>query len=342
MAKRFTGIGMVAVLTAVGGFAALGACGGDSDSGDCSTLPSCCSQIKDASDKAECLEVAETGDAASCEEVQASFVSLAECVVSTSTGGSATGCAGLSACCSSLPSADQAECSAIAADGVDAVCTDELTVYGSMCPSTTTSTGGTGCAGLSACCSTLAADEQAACSDIASNGNDSLCTTEMDSFGCSIDTGTGPGTGTGACLTLSACCSTTTDEQGCEEVVGAGSEADCAAVESSYCATATVDAGGGMGDCSTLADCCASSIDDSACEEIVNTGIVAECTAAEQSYCSTVTVDAGTGGCPSLSTCCSSISDTTEQDECNEIVSEGNATECSETLTSYTADGICG
>jgi hypothetical protein len=48
----------------------------------------------------------------------------------------------------------------------------------------------------------------------------------------------------------------------------------------------------------------------------------------------------GSGGCSSLSDCCSSVPSADEA-SCNEVVTEGDATVCSEELSAYMSAGYC-
>jgi hypothetical protein len=306
MAKRFTGIGVLVVLTAVGGFAALAACGTDSDAGTCATLTTCCAQITgttqgDMSNHSECLAVLGTMDDSSCGTAQADFEGAGVCTVSTSTGTGATGCAGLSACCSSSP--DPATCAEFVAEGNDAVCSAEITIYGSACVTVTPVTA-TGCAGLTACCTSLSGTAQTECDGLVTDsaGSDTNCTTfltslQTDGMCAASGTGTGTGTGGSSCSTLSACCGTLESEEqaGCDETVTEGNDALCASSVTSYGCGAT-GTGSGTG--------------------------------------------TSGGGCSALSTCCATIEEA-EQATCNEIVSEGNDSSCSATLTDYEDSSLC-
>ena len=67
MFKRIFGIGVLGFL------AAAAACNTSDASGDCTTLTSCCSQLTDASNKELCTELVGQGDATSCGEAQSDF-----------------------------------------------------------------------------------------------------------------------------------------------------------------------------------------------------------------------------------------------------------------------------
>jgi hypothetical protein len=358
MAKRFTGIGVLVVLTAVGGFAALAACGTDSDAGTCATLTTCCAQITgttqgDMSNHSECLAVLGTMDDSSCGTAQADFEGAGVCTVSTSTGTGATGCAGLSACCSSSP--DPATCAEFVAEGNDAVCSAEITIYGSACVTVTPVTA-TGCAGLTACCTSLSGTAQTECDGLVTDsaGSDTNCTTfltslQTDGMCAASGTGTGTGTGGSSCSTLSACCGTQgADETSCEEIVTAGVETSCASYVTLFgCGGTGTGTGTGGTSCATLSTCCGTleSEEQAGCDETVTEGNDALCASSVTSYgCGATGTGSGTGtsggGCSALSTCCATIEEA-EQATCNEIVSEGNDSSCSATLTDYEDSSLC-
>jgi hypothetical protein len=266
MAKRFTGIGVVAVLTAIGGFVALGACGGDSDAvdGDCTTLPTCCTQLSDASNKTLCEQIVMTADPTSCGEAQADFETDSLCKVSSGGGGGGgTGCAGLMTCCGTLSGEDATLCAdeVTASAGSDSECSVYLTSY-PTCASvgTGTGTGGTGCAGLSSCCATLPSEEQAGCQEVASEGIATTCSEELSVLCPGTGTGTGTGTGGTGCSGLSSCCATLPSEEqaGCQEVVSEGIATTCTEEESVLCPGTGTGTGTGTGGCATLNACCPS------------------------------------------------------------------------------------
>ena len=90
------------------------------------------------------------------------------------------------------------------------------------------------------------------------------------------------------------------------------------------------------------------------CNELVTEGDDATCSAEltayqDDSLCgggSTTSSGSGTGtstgsgGCSALSSCCSSLP-SEEQAGCNDLVTEGNAAECSAELTAYQDDQLC-
>jgi hypothetical protein len=352
MLKRMMGVGVVVVM------AALGACNSDSDgSADCSSLPACCSQLTNAANKTECDEIVAEGDASSCASAQTEFESAGVCTVTTvSSSGGGTGCAGLTTCCDSLPTADQASCNVIASSNMDSLCTAELSSYvtAGSCKAATTTTTATGCAGLTTCCDSLPTADQASCNVIASSNMDSLCTAELSSYvtagscsgGTTGDDGDDTSTGTG-CAGLMDCCSSLsgTEQTGCNDEVTAadGSDTVCTEAISVYCpGTSTGDDDGGTtgAGCTALEDCCASSSAPASCEAVVNLDNDTECTESMTLYCGS-TGGGSTGSCSDLSTCCDSVSDATEQEECNEVVSAGDDEECSSTLSGFQSAGLC-
>lgn len=304
MAKRFMGMGVLAVL------AAIAACNTSGASGDCTTLTTCCSQLADASNKSECLQVVSMQDPTSCGEAQAAFEGDALCAPpATSTGSGATGCAGLSACCPSL-GASATACEEIVSLGQDSTCTTELSSLqaANMCTtSVTISTGGTGCSGLGSCCGSLPAADQATCNEYVSLNQDATCTAALTSFkqggycgggtiGTGPTTGTGPGTGGTDCSDLSTCCNglSSAFQTSCNEVVTAGISTECAAelstlqTEGMCGGSSSTGTGGGTGGsgCSALSACCGSvpAADQSACNEYVTLGQDATCTSALSSF----------------------------------------------------------
>jgi hypothetical protein len=312
MAKRFTGIGVVVVLAAIGGLGALGACNSSSDStGDCSTLETCCAQVTDASEKSSCMTIVSEGDATTCGTIQSEYEQNSLCKVTTVSTGGGGGCAGLTTCCGSLSAALQPTCDqeVSLSGGADSMCSTYLQAYqnAGMCASvgTGTGTGGTGCAGLSTCCGSLPSADQSGCDTIVSEGVDSTCSTDLSAYEaaglCSAGTGTGTGTGGTGCAALSTCCASApaADQSSCDAIVSEGSDTTCSAELTSFMAAGLCGGGAGSG-----------------------------------------TGTSGTG-CASLSTCCASVP-AADQSSCDAIVSEGSDTTCSEELTAYTNAGLCG
>jgi len=327
MVKRIVGIG-VAVVAAV---AALGACNsGSSLSGDCSTLTTCCAQITSASDKSVCTEGVATADDGLCAQIQADLEGDSLCVVSTaSSSSSGSDCGALTSCCASLPAAEQSACTEVATGGVESSCATELSEFHTLglCASATagpvtTGSGagtGTGCSGLSGCCSSLPSAEQAGCTTLVTEGNETVCTEELSAYRTSGYCGggttsgfAGSGTGTSSsaggtgCSGLSGCCSSlpSAEQPGCTTLVTEGNESVCSEELTAYQSSGYCGGSSGAG---------------------TSTG--------------SGTGTSG-GGCSGLSGCCASLP-SAEQSGCNTIVTEGDDSVCSEELTAYQTDGLC-
>lgn len=254
MVKRIVGIG-VAVVAAV---AALGACNsGSSLSGDCSTLTTCCAQITSASDKSVCTEGVATADDGLCAQIQADLEGDSLCVVSTaSSSSSGSDCGALTSCCASLPAAEQSACTEVATGGVESSCATELSEFHTLglCASATagpvtTGSGagtGTGCSGLSGCCSSLPSAEQAGCTTLVTEGNESVCSEELTAYqssgycggssGAGTSTGSGTGTSGGGCSGLSGCCASlpSAEQSGCNTIVTEGDDSVCSEELTAY------------------------------------------------------------------------------------------------------------
>ncbi len=316
MFKRIFGIGVLGFL------AAAAACNTSDASGDCTTLTSCCSQLTDASNKELCTELVGQGDATSCGEAQSDFEGDGLCVVATTSGSSGSGCAGLGTCCSSLAAADQPLCQDVAGAGDEATCAAALSSYqtAGMCAASVSisiPSGGSGCSGLSSCCSLLPSEEQAGCNNLVTEGDDATCSAELTAYqddslcggkatGPTSGSGTGTSGGGSGCSGLSSCCSSLPSEEqaGCNELVTEGDDATCSAELTAY-------------------------QDDSLCGGGSTT-----------SSGSGTGTSTGSGGCSALSSCCSSLP-SEEQAGCNDLVTEGNAAECSAELTAYQDDQLC-
>jgi hypothetical protein len=292
---------------------------GATNPGACASLSACCLQVVDSSSKEECEDVVAMADASSCAEAQADFTQDDLCGGSM-TGGGSPACTALATCCSVLSSSLQTACNEVVAAANASTCGTELTSYETIgeCGGTTM-TGGTGCTALTACCASLSASDATSCEAevTAAGGSDTECTEELTAYqSLGMCTGTGSGTGSGSgsgsggstCGELSACCGSlpSADQSTCEEYVSSGVAADCSAalstfMESGYC--------GGLG-------------------------------SGSGSGASTSSGSSGGGGCAALSVCCASLT-SDDQEGCEEIVSEGDAAECSEELEAYTEAGDC-
>jgi len=122
----------------------------------------------------------------------AALIAAFACGASTTSG---SGCSGLSACCGGLPAASQPSCDAVVNAGNATVCEAELaelqcsrsgTGTGSATATMTTNTSAEGCAGLSACCSTLEGQAQASCEGVLAQ-DPSACAAQLSLF---IEAGT--------------------------------------------------------------------------------------------------------------------------------------------------------
>jgi len=276
----------------------------------CAGLTACCATLS-ATQQTICNDyvTASAGSDSTCSTFLAEYPSC----MTVSTGG--TGCAGLSTCCASLPTAEQAGCDDIVSVGNATTCSAELTSLqsGGMCGTGSGSgTGGTGCAGLSACCGSLPSTEQVGCQDIVTAGDATTCSAELSAYQtdgmCGTGSGSGTGTGGTGCSALSSCCGTlpSTEQAGCQDIVTAGDATTCSAELTAY-----QDQGncGGTG-----------------------TGSGSSSTGSGSG--------SGGTGCSGLSACCSQLS-STYQTSCDTIVSEGNDATCSEELSVYQTDGLC-
>jgi hypothetical protein len=163
-----------------------------------------------------------------------------------------TGCTGLSACCSMLPSDESAGCDAVAsAPSVTASeCDDALATYqnaglcgGSEGSGGGSADGGSGCGALSACCPNVpVAGDPAACAMVASDGTEEACQESLEAYQkagyCASTAVVLPcppgscanGSSVESCASLESCCATLSgsEKAACEADVSVASESECA------------------------------------------------------------------------------------------------------------------
>ncbi len=207
----------------------------------CGALTACCSTLS-STEQTSCQMIASAGIDSLCTSELPTY----QCATTTSSG---TGCSGLSACCDTLSGSDKESCQLIVTDDPSA-CTASIATF---CPSTGSGTSnppmetkpttdGTGCSGLSSCCSSLSAAEQPDCQAIVTEGVDTTCSAELSAFqteglckGSSSSSGSGSSGGTG-CSGLSSCCSSlpSSEATGCQAIVSEGSDPTCSEELSAY------------------------------------------------------------------------------------------------------------
>jgi hypothetical protein len=164
-----------------------------------------------------------------------------------------TGCSGLSACCSMLPSDEVDGCQAVASapEATDSDCNDALVTYqgAGFCAggggAGSADSGATGCGALSACCPSVpVAGDPAACAMVASDGTEEACQESLEAYQtagyCSSgDTLCKPGFCMGGptaipvtqgCASLASCCGTlsATEAEACDSIVSEGDDSACA------------------------------------------------------------------------------------------------------------------
>jgi len=107
--------------------------------------------------------------------------------------GGGTGCSGLSTCCSSVPSADQASCTALVGEKDDTACDQLIEGYqsagycsglstGGGSSSSSTTSGSGSCSTLSGCCSGLPAADTSSCQQLAGDNDESACAEAVTGF----------------------------------------------------------------------------------------------------------------------------------------------------------------
>jgi hypothetical protein len=117
---------------------------------------------------------------------------------------------------------------------------------------------GSGCASLGACCTTLPPTEQPGCNDIVAVANDTTCGEELTAYQtagfCTFGSGTGSGSGGGGCAALSVCCGAlvSSEQPGCNAIVGEGDDSTCSAAlvayeDDGFCAVTSGSGTGGDG-----------------------------------------------------------------------------------------------
>jgi hypothetical protein len=156
--------------------------GGGGGGTGCAGLTTCCASVS-AAEQPTCgayMTIANGVDA-TCSTYLTTLQSAGMCAsVGTGPGTGATGCAGLSSCCSSLDSTYEPSCAAEVSAGVDSSCSAFLTELkaASYCgggTGTGPGTGTGGCATLSSCCSSLDSTYEPSCAAEVSAGVDSSC-----------------------------------------------------------------------------------------------------------------------------------------------------------------------
>jgi hypothetical protein len=319
MLKQWVCIGVLGTISA---FAAC-----NDVSGTCATLTTCCPQLT-GDNGSICKTLVAQGDDNSCGEAQADFEADDMCVVtSTSTPTTTsvgTGCAGLTACCNMVPSAEQIICQTEVTDsaGSDDTCTTDLESWSAYCTvSSGTSPGGgvgTGCAGLTACCADLTGSDQTLCQEEVSDaaGNETTCAGDLTLFQDEGYCGSSPGSGSGITISLDA--GTTSTGTGC-----AGLSSCCATLSGASqteCTEEVTDADGVDTTCDADLEVWH---DAGMCGGSTGTAPVADAGAGTSS-----------GSCATLSSC--------QEEACEEEVSEGLESACDEYLTDLQAAGSCG
>jgi hypothetical protein len=167
-----------------------------------------------------------------------------------------TGCGGLSACCSMLPSDEVGGCQAVASapEATDSDCNEALASYqgagfcGATAGSSGADSGATGCGALSACCPSVpVAGDPAACAMVASDGTEEACQESLEAYQragyCSSDVPLCPSgfctKGSSAspdCISLASCCGTLagSEAEACDTVVSEGDDSECATTLSDF------------------------------------------------------------------------------------------------------------
>ncbi len=235
-------------------------------------------------------------------------------------------------------------------------------IVGAIAGCTAASNGPSGdCGTLSQCCKQLSGANATSCTGIVAEGNANACAEAQSEFEGDNACGAVAREVPGGCSGLSTCCASLSkaDQIGCNAIVKAGNATDCAsdlAAEKSagMCGGTS---GGGSG-CSGLSSCCGSlsSAEKSSCNTVVNLGDDPTCTEEltayqESGFCGgSGAPDSGGGddssggggtGCSGLSSCCGSLP-SADKSGCTTLVNDGVDAACTEALTAYNADGLCG
>ncbi len=316
MSMKTVGTLLAAIIGAIAGCTAASS----GPSGDCGTLNQCCKQLSGAN-ATSCAGVVKDGNASACAQVQSEFEGDNACG-SSSTGSGSGGCSSLSTCCPSLSKADEIGCKAIVSAGDATNCANELAAEkaNGMCASS--STGGSGCSGLSACCGSLPPAAKSTCNAVVNLGNDDTCTNELSAYVMAGSCGGGspPDSGSG-------------DDSGGDDGGGGDSGGG--------------DSGGGGSGCSGLSSCCGSlpSADQSSCTTLVKDGVDVDCTTEltvlkAEGMCGGGGTDSGGGNCAGLSSCCGSLP-SADQAGCAELVSTGVDVDCAAGLEEYQSANYC-
>ena len=147
-----------------------------------------------------------------------------------------------------------------------------------------------------------------------------------------------------ACLGLRSCCSTLLvahDKTLCLAIAEDQTESLCTLASENYCAPPTAaDA------CTQLTSCCATLEDDQEdCQAVADAAVTTDCSASLDELCPNLTVTTTSttpraGVCAMLdTTCCSSLEDDEDIEECQAAVSSANDTMCQDALDALCAAG---